>query len=43
MKRVGPRGSGQFERISWDEALDLVAEKLQDTIYQYGNESIHFT
>lgn len=43
MKRVGPRGSGQFERISWDEALDLVAEKLQATIDNYGNESIHFT
>ncbi|PKH60032.1 dimethyl sulfoxide reductase subunit A [Shewanella sp. Choline-02u-19] len=43
MKRVGPRGAGQFERITWDEALDIVAEKLQDTIDQYGNESVHFT
>ncbi|GGI87253.1 dimethyl sulfoxide reductase subunit A [Shewanella gelidii] len=43
MKRVGPRGSGQFERISWDEALDIVADKLQNTIDQYGNESILFT
>ena len=28
MKRVGPRGSGEFEEISWDEALRLATEKL---------------
>ena len=28
MKRVGPKGSGQFARIGWDEALDTLAEKL---------------
>jgi anaerobic selenocysteine-containing dehydrogenase len=28
MKRVGPKGSGQFARISWDEALDTVASRL---------------
>ncbi len=32
MKRTGERGSGQFERISWDEAIDLVAEKLNAAI-----------
>ena len=25
LRRVGPKGSGRFERISWDEALDIVA------------------
>ena len=28
MRRVGPKGSGRFERISWDEALDEIAERL---------------
>jgi anaerobic selenocysteine-containing dehydrogenase len=28
MRRVGPKGSGQFERVSWDEALDEIAERL---------------
>ena len=29
MKRVGPRGSGEFEEISWDEAYDLACEWLK--------------
>jgi anaerobic dimethyl sulfoxide reductase subunit A len=28
LRRTGPRGSGQFERIGWDEALDLVARQM---------------
>jgi len=30
LKRVGPKGSGQFARISWDEALDTVASRLRE-------------
>ncbi len=41
MKRVGKRGEGKFERISWDEALDTVAAALKKTIDQYGNEAVH--
>ena len=40
MKRVGKRGENKFERISWDEALDIVAKQLKYTIEKYGNEAI---
>ena len=40
MKRVGERGSGDFTRISWDEAFEAVASSLKKTIAKYGNEAI---
>ena len=42
MKRVGERGEGRFERISWDEALKTVAGKLRETVEKYGNESLYW-
>ena len=36
MKRVGKRREGRFERISWDEALNTIAEKMQETKEKYG-------
>ncbi|GAH61335.1 unnamed protein product, partial [marine sediment metagenome] len=36
----GPKGSGKFERISWDEALDTVAAKIREVIDKYGNQSL---
>ena len=40
LKRTGPKGSGQFERITWDEALDLVAEKFLEAERTHGPEAV---
>ncbi|HZJ84239.1 MAG TPA: DMSO/selenate family reductase complex A subunit [Syntrophomonadaceae bacterium] len=41
MKRVGERGEGKWEQISWDEALDITASELDRIIEQYGNDSVY--
>ena len=41
MKRVGKRGEGKFERISWDEALDTLTRSLKDVVEKYGNEAVY--
>ena len=43
LKRIGPKGSGQFKRISWDSALKEIAEQLTDTARQYGPDRIFHT
>jgi len=40
VKRVGPKGSGRWKRISWDEALDSIAERILDYRERFGAESI---
>lgn len=42
MKRVGKRSEGRFERISWDEAIRIVGDKLKQTIDTYGNDAIYY-
>src|SRR3984885_12695448 len=40
LRRVGAKGECQFERISWDEALDEIASKLKSIGEEFGPESI---
>lgn len=41
MKRVGPRGSGEWQKISWDQALAEIAEKMVDAASKYGTDTIY--
>ncbi|MDR7540002.1 MAG: molybdopterin-dependent oxidoreductase [Armatimonadota bacterium] len=41
LKRVGQRGEGRWQRISWDQALDEIAEVLLETLVTEGPEVIH--
>ena len=40
MRRTGPKGSGQFARISWDEALDEIAARFDQAEREFGAESV---
>ena len=40
VRRVGSKGSGKWKRISWDEALDAIAEKILNYKASFGAESI---
>ena len=40
LRRTGPKGAGQFERISWDNALDEIAARLAEISARSGPEAI---
>lgn len=40
MRRNGPKGSGRFERITWDAALDEIAARFRSISAEYGPEAI---
>ncbi|QDB78691.1 twin-arginine translocation signal domain-containing protein [Georgenia sp. 311] len=42
VRRTGPRGSGQWEAISWEEALDTIASQMRRVKETYGNEALWY-
>ncbi|MFI5366517.1 MAG: molybdopterin-dependent oxidoreductase [Candidatus Binatia bacterium] len=39
-RRVGAKGEGRFERITWDEAIDVIAQRFKQIIHEDGAEAI---
>ncbi len=42
LKRTGARGEGKWSRISWDEAIETISEKIKKTIQQEGPQALSF-
>ncbi|HEV8673133.1 MAG TPA: molybdopterin oxidoreductase family protein [Methylomirabilota bacterium] len=40
MRRVGPKGTGEFERISWGEAIEEIAHRFTRVLAQWGPEAV---
>ena len=40
LRRSGPKGSGQFTQISWDEALDEIASRFKAIVAEHGAEAL---
>ena len=39
-RRIAAKGEGRFQKISWDEALDGIADRLKEIVAQHGAESV---
>ena len=40
LKRVGKKGEGRFEQVSWDEALDTIADRFRAVVAEHGPQAI---
>ena len=40
LRRIGPKGSGQFERVSWEGALDAIYERVGAVIGRWGPQAV---
>src|SRR5882672_10133389 len=40
LKRIGPKGEGNFERTSWKQALDTIRDRVGTVIERYGPQSV---
>lgn len=40
LKRKGPKGRGEFVQVSWEEALDEIAQRLMEILDQHGGEAV---
>ena len=40
LRRVGPKGSGQFEPLGWDEAITEIADRLKSVVDEFGAEAV---
>jgi anaerobic selenocysteine-containing dehydrogenase len=42
LKRVGPRGGGRWEQVSWDEALDVLGQRIRTAIAEDRNNEVMY-
>src|SRR3972149_2843689 len=40
LKRIGDRGANKWQRVSWEQALDEIAQRLKEIRAKYGPESL---